>query len=70
MPLYTVARDWDWSRDDCVDYLLMELGVVWPKSTCDVFPYINKAGWPEQLRRFVDRPAEAVAHIIDEYTWR
>lgn len=65
-PVYPVS-DWQWTRDDCVDYLLAELGVVWPKSCCRQCPYINLEGWPEQLKLFVDRPREAVQHVVDEF---
>jgi hypothetical protein len=64
--VHTVS-DWGWSAQDCVDYLYHQLGVVWPKSACRQCPFINLAGWPDQLARFIERPQEAVAHVIDEF---
>lgn len=66
IPIYPLS-EWEWTRDDCVDYLLVKLGLVWPKSCCRQCPYINLQGWPEQLRLFIDRPQEAVQHVIDEF---
>lgn len=65
-PLYPVAA-WKMTRDMCVDYLLDELDVTWPKSACRQCPYINKPSWPTQLKLFTEYPHEAVQHLIDEY---
>ncbi|WP_157440452.1 hypothetical protein [Actinokineospora inagensis] len=67
IPTYPI-HEWGWTRQDCVDYLLRELGVVWPKSCCRHCPYAgNRLGWPEQRARFAALPAEAAQHVIDEY---
>lgn len=73
-PYYPI-RDWDMSRGACVDYLYQALvdaagtplGIVWPKSCCRQCPFISVAGWPAQLQLFLDRPREAVHHLVDEY---
>jgi hypothetical protein len=67
LPNYPIY-EWNWSRQDCIDYLYRKLGVVWPKSCCRHCPYAgSRAGWAEQLARFQTLPDEAVQHVIDEY---
>ncbi|SFQ74592.1 hypothetical protein SAMN05421810_11814 [Amycolatopsis arida] len=67
IPTYPIY-EWGWSRQDSIDYLYREFGVVWPKSCCRHCPYAGcQAGSPEQLVRFATLPAEAAQHIIDEY---
>lgn len=63
---YLVA-EWRMNRQDCVEYLLGTFGIVWPKSCCRQCPYISRVGWVEQFPRFVQRPAEGVRHLVDEY---
>lgn len=67
-PVYLVA-EWEWSRQDCVDYLLAhpDVGVVWPKSCCRQCPFLSRVGWVEQLPRFRTLPTEAFRHLVDEY---
>lgn len=73
-PFYPV-RDAGMTRAECVEYLYralvdtngVPLGVIWPKSCCRQCPYISVAGWPDQLRLFLDRPREAMQHLVDEY---
>lgn len=74
VPYYPV-RDAGMTRDECVDYLYRAivdsdgnpLGIVWPKSCCVQCPYVGVQGWPDQLQLFIDRPREAMRHIVNEY---
>jgi len=31
--------EWGWSRQDCIDYLLRVLGIVWQRSACFQCPF-------------------------------
>jgi hypothetical protein len=65
IPTYPVS-EWGMTREDCLEYLKRELGIDWIKSSCRQCPYINRQGWPEQLKLFNERPEEAVPHLVDE----
>ncbi|WP_194838748.1 hypothetical protein [Nocardia sp. XZ_19_369] len=56
-----------WSRARCQGYLFGLFGVWWPKSCCRQCCFVSEAGWPEQLDRFREMPAEAFDHLVDEY---
>lgn len=72
---YYPLRDAGMTRAECIDYLYRSivgsdgnpLGVVWPKSCCIQCPYVGVQGWPDQLQLFLDRPREAMQHIVNEY---
>jgi hypothetical protein len=66
-PIYPV-RERNWSRQDCLEYLLKVFGVHWPKSCCRQCCFAgNRTGWPAQLARYQAYPAEAAHHVVDEF---
>jgi hypothetical protein len=68
-------HEWGWDREDNAAYLagIFRLPdgtpVRFGKSCCRQCPFagMNKAGWREQLARFLAHPAEAVPHLVDEF---
>jgi hypothetical protein len=66
-PIYPVHQ-WQWSRQDCLDYLWQVFGVEWPKSCCRQCCFAgSRTGWPAQLARYQAYPAEAAPHVVDEF---
>jgi hypothetical protein len=66
-PIYPV-HEWNWSRQDCIDYLWRVFGVVWPKSLCRQCCFAgSRTGWPAQLARYQAYPVEAAPHVVDEF---
>ncbi|MCU0567193.1 MAG: hypothetical protein MUF49_11415 [Oculatellaceae cyanobacterium Prado106] len=44
-------NDWQWTRDDCVEYLYWVFQVHWQKSACQACPFLQKRLATERYRR-------------------
>ena len=54
--------EWGWTRQQCLDYLMVHLGVLWEKSACVYCPF-NQLG-PDALRRHKRHPVQ-VAQALE-----
>jgi hypothetical protein len=56
--------EWRWSRQDCIDYLFAQFGVLFPKSACSFCPFsYSKKGLRDLVERqkmFPDQTADAL----------
>ncbi len=69
IPSYPLI-EWGWDRETCKQYILMQLGVDWPKSACTFCPYafgIRDGGRERTIARYLASPDEAMLPLLIEY---
>lgn len=60
--------EWGWNRQDCIDYIQRQIGVIWKKSACVFCPFAhNKQNMAELTVRQQRFPAEVAAALVIEY---
>jgi hypothetical protein len=65
-------QDWKWTRADCQQFLVQELGETVPKSACGYCPYAatTENGRARLVERYRDEPAAAIQALFLEYVAR
>ncbi len=58
--------EWNWSRQDCLDFLQQQFNVEFAKSCCAFCPFVNFKD--NALLRFEQYPKEAAQALMLEYT--
>lgn len=65
---YYPLLEWNWSRQDCIDYIKSIIGVTWKKSACVGCPYgHNRQNMSDLVERQKKFPNEVAQVITMEY---
>lgn len=58
--------EWNWTREDCLQYLKQQFNVAWIKSACVACPFVKLN--EHSISRFQQSPEEAAQALLLEYT--
>lgn len=59
--------EWNWSRQDCLDYIKKHLGITWRKSACVFCPFSkNKQSTPDLIARQKQFPEQVADAMVLE----